>query len=68
MVSKLNIFFHPHNVVFIILIILFEVFQNLNLNPRLMLKLFLIPNNLQSKKDLMFVVKAFNSLPKGSFT
>lgn len=64
MISKDYVILNSHNVILIIRIILLEKLQDLHLNLSLMLKLFLVPYDLQCNKLLVLVIEYFQSLPK----
>ena len=55
---------YPYNIVLVMPIVIIQIFQYLQLNSSLILKLFLISNKLDSHFFFVFVIIALNRLPK----
>ena len=60
--------FNPNNIVLVILIVVFQVLQNLQFHLSLVLELFLVPDNLECDSLACFMIVALNSLSERTFT
>lgn len=64
--SKHKCFFDSNNIISVQRIIISQMGEHIHLNIRLIIKLLLVPNDLQSNKLLGLVIKHSQSLAKGS--
>jgi len=62
MLSKNTVVLYTDDVILIILVMIIQVFQNLELDTSLVLKLFLIPNNFNGNVFFGLMIKTLDSL------
>ena len=65
MLSEHTVVFNPDDVVCVLGVVVSQVEEDFELDSRLVLQLFLVPDDLYSHNLACFVVQAFESLAKG---
>ena len=66
MLAEHTIIFDPNNIILVVLVMVVQIFENLQLNSCLVLEFFLISDDLDSHHLLSLVIEALDSLSKAA--